>query len=117
MGAQAVSPWPSVLALALVLALILGMAWLLKRWRLPGVTSAVPMRTLGALHLGAHERVVIVEIGQQWHVLGVTAQSINAIGQLDKQDFPEADNGKLPPNLISAFTKQLSARMHRKVEE
>jgi flagellar protein FliO/FliZ len=114
MPAQAVSPWPSVLALALVLALIMGIAWLLRKWRVPGISSAVPMRTIGALHLGARERVVIVEIGTQWHVLGVTGQSINAIAQLDKQDFPETVDGRFPPNLISAFTQQLAERMKRK---
>ncbi len=109
MPAQQFSPWPSVFALAMVLAVILALAWVLKRVRVPGVTSEVPMRTIGSLSLGARERVVVVEVGDQWLVLGVTAQSIAQLSQMPKQTLPTTDNGTAGAN----FMAQLAARLKR----
>lgn len=109
MPAENFSPWPSVFALAVVLAVIIGLGMLLKRMRLPGLTSALPMRTVGGLNLGARERLVVVEIGDQWHVLGVTAQSITPVAQLPRQALPASDDGTPAQN----FMAQLAARLKR----
>jgi len=101
------SPWPSVLALAAVLALILVVAWVLKRIRVPGVTSDLPMRPVGSLSLGARERVVVVEIADQWHVLGVTAQSITPLAQMPKQALPTTDNGTAGANFMALLAQKL----------
>ncbi len=107
---QAVSPWPSVLALAAVVAVIVALGWLVKRARLPGLSSAVPMRTVGVLHVGARERVMIVEIGEHWHVLGVTQQSISAIGTMMPVAAPPAGDGA-PKTPIQHFGQLLAERL------
>ncbi|WP_085316294.1 flagellar biosynthetic protein FliO [Derxia lacustris] len=103
------SPWTSVLALGLVLALIVGLGWLLRRLRLPMSRTGLPMRTVGALSLGARERLVVVEIGTQWHVLGVTAGAISSIATLARPEADITDNGTPAPN----FMAQLSALLNR----
>ncbi|CAN5125251.1 N/A [soil metagenome] len=114
MNVQAVSPWPSVLALAVVLAVIVGLGWVLKRARLPGLSSAVPMRTVGTLHIGPRERVMIVEIGNQWHVLGVTAQSINAIDRMDATPAVPADGSAATGSPLVQFGQVLADRLKGK---
>jgi len=103
------SPWTSVLALGVVLAVILGLGWLMRRLRLPMLKTALPMRTVGALSLGARERLVVVEIGAQWHVLGVTAGAISSIATLARPEPDTTDNGSAAPN----FMAQLAARLNR----
>ncbi len=107
MHPEQLSPWPSVLALAAVLALILILGWVLKRVRVPGVSSALPMRPIGSLSLGARERVVVVEIGDQWHVLGVTAQSITPLSQMPKQILPDTVNGTPGANFMAQLSQKL----------
>ncbi|CAN5445874.1 hypothetical protein BH10PSE17_BH10PSE17_07120 [soil metagenome] len=114
MNVQAVSPWPSVLALAVVLAIIVALGWVLKRARLPGLSSAVPMRTVGTLHIGPRERVMIVEIGNQWHVLGVTAQSINAIDRMEAVVTPPADGTVAGGSPLLQFGQVLAERLKGK---
>ncbi|WP_051378964.1 flagellar biosynthetic protein FliO [Derxia gummosa] len=102
------SPWTSVLALGVVLALIVGLGWLLRRLRLPMARSGLPMRTVGALSLGARERLVVVEIGAHWHVLGVTAGAISSVAVLPRPDSDTTDNGSATPNFMAQLTAMLN---------
>lgn len=106
MNAASYSPWSSLFSLAVVLGLILAIAWLLKRSKLRLMNNPVPMKVIGGLSLGTRERVIVVEIGEQWHVLGVTAQSITPITQLPKQALPEVS-----ANAVPNFLTTLQARL------
>jgi flagellar protein FliO/FliZ len=79
---------PLVLALVFVLALIPVAIWLLKRMGAGTQTGAAGMRVVAQLPLGTRERVVVVEAGERWLLLGVTASSINRIGTLPKGELP-----------------------------
>jgi flagellar protein FliO/FliZ len=48
------------------------------------------MKVVGQLPLGPRERLVIVEAGERWLLLGVTAASINRVGTLPKGALPDA---------------------------
>lgn len=73
----------SLLALIFVVALILALAWLIRR--LPGVQlrGHSQLRVVASLNLGVRERVVVVEIGEQQWVLGVTAEQVTLIDRLN----------------------------------
>lgn len=74
----------SLLALALVVGLILGLAWLLRR--LPGSAALrghPELRLVASLAVGMRERVVVVVAGGQQLVLGVTAERITLLQTLD----------------------------------
>lgn len=62
----------ALFSLVLVIALILGLAWLAKR--MPGFRGAAgnsALRVVGSLALGPRERVVVVAVGDTQLVLGV----------------------------------------------
>lgn len=90
----------------LILAAIPLVLWLLKRTpygAAMGATSRTdaPTRTVGALPLGPHQRVLTVEVGQgeerRWLVLGVTPQAINLLHTLSPQaEVPGAPAPELP---------------------
>ncbi len=46
------------------------------------------MKTVAALPLGTRERVVVVELGEQWLVLGVTANQVNLLHVTAKGELP-----------------------------
>ena len=103
------SAWTPVLALTVVLGVILALAWLFRHLRMPGMRQALPMRVVGALPLGPRERLVVVEINDRWHVLGVTAQSINAIADLPRGDVPPMGT----PTPATSFVAELASRLKR----
>ncbi len=73
----------AVFALLLVLGLIVGLGWLLKRMPGSGFRPAAGLKLVASLPLGAKERVVVVEVGGQQLLLGVTAGGINTLHSLD----------------------------------
>ncbi|MBA3625615.1 MAG: flagellar biosynthetic protein FliO [Methylibium sp.] len=90
----------------LILAAIPLVLWLLKRTPYGAAMGVMnrtdaPMRTVGSLPLGPHQRVVTVEVGQgeerRWLVLGVTPQAINLLHTLTPQaEVPSAPTPEMP---------------------
>lgn len=68
------------LGLLFVLGLLLLLAWVLKR---AGFTAKQKRggfyKVLASSALGPREKIVLVEIGDTWLVLGMTSQSINTL--------------------------------------
>ncbi|MCA1988606.1 MAG: flagellar biosynthetic protein FliO [Desulfarculus sp.] len=72
-------------ALALVLALVLTLYWLARRF-LPGQAARGPaggLKVLGRLALGPRKGLVLVQVGARVLVLGVGEQGINALANID----------------------------------
>lgn len=73
-----------MLGLGLVLAVMAGLAWLLRRLqerqRNPGGT----IRVIGGSAVGQRERVVLVEISDTWLVLGVAPGQVTALHSMPK---------------------------------
>jgi len=94
---------PMIVALVFVLALIPAAIWLLKRMGGSTLAGTGGLRVVGQLTLGARERLVVVEAGERWLLLGVTAGSINRVGTLPKGALP------LPPTGAANFSALLNA--------
>lgn len=72
-----------LLGLLLVLALILILAWLLKR--LPILPNQQqPLKVIASLHLGHRERAVLVQVGDEQILLGVAQGHVSLIKKLDQ---------------------------------
>jgi flagellar protein FliO/FliZ len=77
-----------VVGLAIVLGLVGGAAWLLKRLSaLPG-TGAGLIRVIGAAAVGQRERVVLVEVGDTWLLLGVAPGQVRRLHSMSKAESP-----------------------------
>jgi flagellar protein FliO/FliZ len=97
--------WP-LLAFGLVIALIPAALWVLRRSGLAGTGTPGLLRTVGGLALSPSQRVVVVELGHgaeaRWMVLGVSAERINLLANVEPQSGPEggtapgANGGPLP---------------------
>lgn len=113
-GAQAPSSpslFGAVFALLLVLALIVGLGWLLKRMPGSGFRSTEGLRVVTSLAVGAKERVVVVEVNGQQLLLGVTAGGINTLHTLP-EPLPSAPAPTLPnfkqlPNFAQLLAQKL----------
>jgi flagellar protein FliO/FliZ len=81
----------ALLGLLAVLAVIGALAWAARRMQLPGQGRGALLRQVGGLAVGARERVVVVELGDTWLVLGVTAQSVNTLHTLPRGEMPAAN--------------------------
>ncbi|USX28249.1 flagellar biosynthetic protein FliO [Oxalobacteraceae bacterium OTU3CINTB1] len=78
-------------ALLFVLALLVGGAWFLKRFgprNLGGAGGTVKL--VGSLSLGTRERILVVEVGDQWIVVGASPGRMNALATMPRQENSEA---------------------------
>jgi len=75
----------TLVSLVLVLAAIGVVAFLVKRLGPGNVSQARIMRVVSQLPLGAREKISIVELDDQWLVLGVTAQQITLLAQTPRK--------------------------------
>ena len=79
--------------LAVVLGAIAASAWFARRMGAGPGGNARLMKVVGALSVGTKERVVVVELGGQWMVLGVAPGRVSTLATLPKGELPEATAG------------------------
>ena len=78
-----------VMGMGVVLAVIFAVAWLMKRFAPRNYSTAGVLRVIAGTAVGQRERVVVVEVGATWLVLGVTPGSVNALHQMPRQTTDE----------------------------
>ena len=81
-----------ILGLMLVLGVMAGVAYLVRRM-LPGIGHQhSTIQVVGSASVGTRERVVVLEVGDRWLVVGVAPGQVSAIANLEKGVATEAGN-------------------------
>lgn len=70
--------------LAVVLGLVFGLAWFMRRFGRVSFGGNSSVRVIGALSMGARERVVLVQAGDTQVLVGVAPGRVQALHVLDK---------------------------------
>jgi len=114
------------LGLFAVVALILGLAWLARRAGLVRQGPQGMMKVIGSTMLGARQRLVLVEVGDTWLVLGVSAGEIRTLhsmpaGQGSSQDptvppTPPTPPGAGPQSPTGGFAEKLLRSMQENLK-
>ncbi|MDR0806637.1 MAG: flagellar biosynthetic protein FliO [Enterobacteriaceae bacterium] len=103
-AADTYSVWLSMSGiLGLILLIFVVVIWFLRR---VGVTTGrlrgnSLFRVKYSLSLGPRERLVVVEIDDQWLLLGVTAENITCLKTMEKKTSDETRNEKTAASSIS----------------
>ncbi len=101
-----------VFGLVLVLALLLGALWLLKRISQPQGGTAGLLRVIAAVAVGSRERVVILELGNSWLVLGVAPGQVSTLAEIPRQEVPTSVKSTAGRD-FPAWLKQMVERRDR----
>ncbi|WP_427307347.1 flagellar biosynthetic protein FliO [Cupriavidus sp. H39] len=101
------------LGLFAIIALILGMAWVARRAGLVRHATGGAIKVVGSTMLGARQRLVLVEVGDTWLVLGVSPGEIRPLHTLaagtpaDSQAIVHGATGPLQPPTGGSFADKL----------
>lgn len=116
--------WPGweVLPLAVVVGLILGVAWVIKRF-MPGsrmLTGAGVMEIVARLPLSGKQSLLLVKVGRRLILLGVSAERITALDVLDDPEqtallLGEAASRR-PDSISQAFADAFGRETHQYME-
>lgn len=79
-----------LLGLGVVLVLLMGGAFVMRRLgRIPGLANQA-IKTIAAASVGTRERVVLLEVSGQWVLVGVAPGQVRALATLPKGELPAA---------------------------
>jgi len=100
-----------LLALLVVLAAIWAFAWFLRRFA-PGQSGASGvLKVMGGVMVGPRERLVVVEVGDTWLLLGVASGHVSLVHSMPRPATPTAAAaGAANP----AFTRVLTQALRRR---
>ena len=102
-----------LLSLVVVIAFILLFAWLAQKSRVFGSNHA-HLKVVASLPLGPKERLMVVQVGDEQLVIGVTGQQINLLQTLN-QPLPVSGNELNPfANKLALMMKQQTERRNEK---
>ncbi len=98
-GLSLASMLQTFVALALILALFVGAAWLMRR--INGGSGFLgqngPLRVIGGIPVGTRERIVLVEVEDTWIVIGIAPGQMRTLHVLPRGSFdtsPAAAEGQ-----------------------
>lgn len=74
----------AVLALLLIVALMIGLAWLARKMTGGQGFGQGGMKIIGGVTLGPRERIVLVEVGETWLVIGIVPGQIRTLHRFPK---------------------------------
>lgn len=95
-----------LVVLVIALVFISGIIWLLKKSGLSNnFHGNAVAKIIGGVNVGTRELVMIIEIADQWIVIGVTPGRINTLATMPKQEYPTNATPAAAPN-FSAWLKQ-----------
>ena len=96
-----------ILALGFVLALIVGLAWVLRRLGAVPQAGTGVLKVVGGISVGQRERIVLVQVGDTQLVVGIAPGEIRTLHVLDKPiAIPPAPSG-------GDFAQRLASAMRR----
>ena len=75
-----------MVGLILVLAVLMVIAWGMKKLSGGKHTGGGAIKIVAGVHVGNRERILVIEVANEWIVVGVTATSINALSTMPKQE-------------------------------
>ena len=75
--------------LAVVIGLIFLFAWVIRRFGLQPSGNGRLLKVVSSAMVGQRERVVVVEIGDSWLVLGVAAGQVRALHTMPAEKLPD----------------------------
>lgn len=98
-----------VSGLVVVIICIVVLAWLAKKMNRLQACTDESLKIVGAISMGARERVVLLQVGEQQLLLGVSPGRINALHVLDEP--VEASANCSPDTAGKGFAEKLKTMM------
>jgi flagellar protein FliO/FliZ len=98
--------------LVVVLGLMAACAWMLRRFAAVKTNNGTTIRIVGGVSVGTRERVMVVEVGDQWIVVGVAPGQVRALSTMPKQEavVPAGDAMQPPRNFSNWLAQTLEKR-------
>lgn len=102
----------TLLGMIAVLALMAGAFWLMKRVGMVRQGAASVAKVVGLVSVGNRERVIVVETGDQWVIVGVAPGRVSPLAQLPRQARTDTPSDSAPASPNFAYWLKRTIDMH-----
>lgn len=99
-----------IFGLGVVLALLIGGLYLLKRLQAPRGTGAGLLRVVAGTAVGQRERVAVIEIDNTWLVVGVAPGRVSMLHSLPKGALAQQPSPAASPEDFGKWLRQVIER-------
>lgn len=96
----------SLLMFVILLGAVAALAWLTRRGVAMRQSGGASIRLVAAQGLGQRERVVVVNVGGRFFLLGHTAQQISFLAELSPEDVPQPPTVS-PPKMFADLLQKM----------
>ncbi len=108
--------------LILIVGLIYGLSWFVKRFSQGGFMQNSTIKMLSAMPLGTRERIMLVDVGGKQILLGITATSINTLHVFEVPVVNTAEDVTPAPSdfskkLMALLQKNTALQQHKELQE
>ncbi|RFB68719.1 MULTISPECIES: flagellar biosynthetic protein FliO [unclassified Herbaspirillum] len=105
------SVFTMLLGLTAVLAIMAGIAWLFKRSGLvQRAQGNAVAKIIGGVSVGTRERVMVIEVADQWIVVGVAPGRVNTLATMPRQEHVTAPASAVSANFSSWLKNTIDKR-------
>jgi flagellar protein FliO/FliZ len=101
-----------LLGLIAVLGCMAAAAWAMRRFGLAKTASAGSVKVVGGVSVGSRERVLVVEVADQWIVVGVAPGRVSALSTMPRQEGVAMPEAAPVASNFSAWLKQTIEKRH-----
>lgn len=112
------STWVSVfLSLLLVVGVILMIGAVMRRFNVTQ-SGTGQMQVIASMMVGARERILVIKVGDEQHMVGITPQNINHLSKIDSpisQEVPAAE--KMKSKFAAVLQNQFQNTQEKKDEQ
>jgi flagellar protein FliO/FliZ len=95
-----------LLGLIVVLLLMAAAAWSLKKFGVSKLAGNATVKIVGGVSVGNRERVMVIEVADQWIVVGVAPGQVNALSTMPRQESVASTEATPVAKNFSAWLKQ-----------
>ncbi|MGS0743885.1 flagellar biosynthetic protein FliO [Glaciimonas sp. GG7] len=110
--------------LALIIGLIFLCTWIARRLGLQKLGNGRLVKVVASTNIGQRERVVVVEVGSTWLVLGVTSGQISSLHSMPAETLPVTGMGNTGPisspvvsSAANTFSQKLREALGQKTQK
>ena len=113
LGVNPVNPGITLLKMTVAMVVVLGTIWglsaLLKRLKVPSLQTKNGMSLVSSFSVGQREKLIVVQVGDEQLLLGVTSSEISKLHVLPKPLDLKGSSGS------QSFKETLNAAMNREI--
>jgi flagellar protein FliO/FliZ len=99
-----------IFGLIVVLGLLAAALWALKRFGGMRMSAGAPLKIVGGVSVGNRERVLVLEIGEQWLVVGVAPGRVSMLTSMPRGQQPGAAGPAQAPDFGAWLKKTIEKR-------